>query len=57
MNLSCAFCLYLENGEAKDAVTVLNGHAVCMDHAAYVQGGDFSCRLAIAVAELARQRR
>ena len=37
--MNCSICLYipLADGVA-DAVTVLNGHAVCVEHLGYVAG-------------------
>jgi hypothetical protein len=32
--------------DPEDAVTVINGQAVCDEHASYVQGGEFSIALA-----------
>jgi hypothetical protein len=48
MTLCCCLCLFLREGEATEAVTVMSGHAVCEDHMGYVQGGDFSRRLRFA---------
>lgn len=39
MELMCALCLYLPNHEPEDAVTVLEGYAVCSDHMGYVAQG------------------
>lgn len=46
VTLTCAICLYLADAEGTDpertaAVTVMNGHAVCLGHMNYVDGGDF----------------
>lgn len=32
MELYCCICLYIRIGVAEDAITVINGHAVCEDH-------------------------
>lgn len=44
--LVCSLCLHARPGLASDAETVINGHAVCADHAGYVQGGSWSLALA-----------
>lgn len=48
---TCALCLYvLPDGatEPRKAETTINGQAVCLDHAAYVQGGSFGVALQLA---------
>lgn len=51
MSLSCAFCRVVRpkppEGYNYPAVTVINGQAVCDDHAYYVQGGEHGHILAI----------
>lgn len=42
--LLCAFCLFTRE-DAEEAVTVLNGQAVCMDHEPHAQGGDHALAL------------
>lgn len=40
MKLYCCLCLYVpikKNGQAKKAVTVMDGHAVCYSHLGYFQ--------------------
>lgn len=37
MRLCCGICLYVADGEAPRAVTVINGHATCEDHASDAQ--------------------
>ena len=49
--LDCAICLFTVEGRANEADTVINGQAVCMDHAGYVQGGDFTRAIALAKSE------
>ena len=46
--LFCAICLHVGGGEAQEADTIINGQAVCLDHAGYVQGGLFTQALALA---------
>ncbi len=36
--LCCVVCLYIEAGQAKDAVTIVGGFAVCDDHLGYPSG-------------------
>jgi hypothetical protein len=38
MRLCCSICLYVADGEAPRAVTVINGHATCEEHASDAQG-------------------
>lgn len=38
--LVCAVCLYVRTGIAADAVTVVEGYAVCDDHVGYVAQGE-----------------
>jgi hypothetical protein len=49
MDLFCCICLHhiqLGDGHAQ---TIINGQAVCLDHAGYVQGGsDFNRALSLA---------
>lgn len=42
MKLKCCICLHIKEGIAEDAVTIINGQAVCYDHMGNVQGGLFS---------------
>lgn len=51
----CVFCLFVR-AEAKEAITVMNGQAVCFDHTYYVQGGDFARILAVVKRDELRQR-
>jgi hypothetical protein len=44
--LHCCLCLHSREGVAAEAVTIMNGQAVCYDHMGYVQGGAFSAALA-----------
>lgn len=48
MSLQCAICLYVNEGGAPDAVTVINGQAVCYDHMGYVGGGAFAAAVRLA---------
>jgi hypothetical protein len=41
VTLYCALC-YFVRSDAEEAVTVINGQAVCDDHLGYVQGGVFT---------------
>jgi len=41
MNLWCCLCLHTRE-DPSEAETIINGQAVCMDHAGYVQGGIFT---------------
>lgn len=43
--LYCCVCLYVRE-TANEAHTIINGQAVCEDHAEYVQGDLFSVALA-----------
>lgn len=45
--LYCVFCMYVRKEENKPAVTIMNGQAVCEDHAYYAQGGELSRILAV----------
>ena len=49
--LICCLCLFARTGAASPADTIINGQAVCIDHAGYVQGGEFSSALNAAVRE------
>jgi len=43
--VKCSLCLYVPrstDGTADDAVTVINGQAVCYHHMGYVAGGEHS---------------
>jgi hypothetical protein len=51
MELCCAICLFTVEGEAAEAETVINGQAVCLEHASYVQGGEFSQAIAAVKSE------
>lgn len=51
--LLCSLCLHLFTNPS-DAVTIINGQAVCMDHLGYVQGGTWSMALATAQRESKR---
>lgn len=42
--LYCALCLYVRE-EPEEAVTVVNGQAVCADHMGYVGGGEHATAL------------
>lgn len=44
--LLCSICLFVRE-KAENAVTVMNGHAVCLDHESYAQGGDHAQILVI----------
>lgn len=44
--LFCAICLFSAE-MAQEADTVINGQAVCLDHAGYVQGGEFTRAIAL----------
>lgn len=44
--LSCCLCLHARKGVAEEAITIINGQAVCEDHMSYVQGDNFSSALA-----------
>jgi hypothetical protein len=45
----CCVCLYVREGIAPDAVTVINGYAVCEDHLGIVaQGREWNSILVIA---------
>lgn len=48
MTLYCALCLFTVSPlmEENEAVTVINGQAVCADHTCYVQGGEHAFALA-----------
>lgn len=37
--LVCAVCLYVRDGVASPAITVIEGYAVCEDHLGYVAQG------------------
>jgi hypothetical protein len=37
--LKCGICLYIRTGVAEDAITVIEGYAVCEDHMGYVAQG------------------
>ena len=40
--LECAICIFVvEDEAAKDAITVLNGYAVCFDHLGNVRSNQF----------------
>lgn len=39
MSLCCAVCLYAREGQAEEAVTVIEGYAVCDDHLGHVAQG------------------
>lgn len=45
--LYCTFCMYVRKEENKPAITIVNGQAVCEDHAYYVQGGEHGRILAV----------
>ena len=47
MTLQCSICLYTTT-EHVEADTVINGQAVCLDHAEYAQGPPWSLMLAAA---------
>jgi hypothetical protein len=40
VKLYCAICLYVRTGVAAEAVTVIEGYAVCDDHMGYVAQGE-----------------
>jgi len=40
--LACALCLYIPNNVVNDAVTVINGVAVCDDHLGIPHNTEFS---------------
>lgn len=40
MTLYCAVCLYVRDGQAEEADTVIEGYAVCDDHMGYVAQGE-----------------
>lgn len=40
MTLYCAVCFYTRTGKAEEAVTVIEGYAVCEDHMGYVAQGE-----------------
>lgn len=42
--LFCCLCLNARKGEAYEAVTIINGQAVCYIHMSYVKGGQFFYR-------------
>jgi hypothetical protein len=52
--LTCALCMFVkvETGEDRDdRMTIINGQAVCGEHAGYVQGGGFSSAYSLAVTQ------
>jgi hypothetical protein len=46
MPLKCVFCFFVRK-EPVQALTVMNGQAVCYNHSYYVQGGEFMRALTI----------
>jgi len=49
MTIVCGICLFVREGLAPDAVTVINGQAVCDDHVPLVaQGSEWNSILVIA---------
>lgn len=51
--IRCAICLYVRNGVASEADTIINGQAVCYDHMGWVAGGEHSRAIALARKALA----
>jgi hypothetical protein len=51
VSLECCICRFIVD-DPEDAVTIINGQAVCDDHASYVQGASFSTALAWARRDL-----
>lgn len=47
MDLYCVFCMHVRPTEPLRAITVLQGQAVCYDHAYYAQGEPFNTILAV----------
>jgi len=45
--LYCCFCIHLVQDWAEEAVTIINGFAVCEDHMGIAQGGDFTAKLSV----------
>lgn len=48
--MKCSLCLYVprdDSGTADEAVTVINGQAVCYHHMGYVGGGSFARSLSL----------
>jgi hypothetical protein len=52
--LVCAVCLYVSEGTAEAAITVISGLAVCEDHASRAQGNWELWRI---IAEVRKERR
>jgi hypothetical protein len=57
-HLVCCLCLYLRTGLAPPAVTVMNGMAVCGEHAesGYLQGSEFGRTLRFMREQEAREQ-
>jgi hypothetical protein len=53
--LVCAVCLYVAEGEASPAVTVINGLATCEDHAERAMGTGELWRIIAAVRKERRE--
>lgn len=52
--LHCAVCLYIREGVAEEAITVMNGYAVCEDHMGIVRGGTDAIYYAISARDEGR---
>jgi len=47
--LECAICIFvMEDEAAKDAVTIVNGTAVCFDHIGHVRDNQFMLAVSVA---------
>lgn len=44
--LKCGFCIVVRKKRPEDALTIVNGQAVCHDHMYHAQGGEFTTILA-----------
>lgn len=56
MRLCCSICLYTGKGEAPRAVTIINGHATCEDHASDAQGSTEHAQVIAVVRQRGRDR-
>lgn len=45
--MTCCICLFLP-GKSYNAITIIDGYAVCEDHIGYVQGGNWFSILRLA---------
>jgi hypothetical protein len=50
LSVVCCLCMHARL-TANAATTIINGQAVCDEHAGYVQGGDFASYLSLVIAQ------